>query len=232
MDNLIKESLSSSEQIVSNITLLQVFFCLSFSLICNSILAVAYKYFNENYAHSKSVTITILLVGLIITLIMIIIGSNIARAFALVGAMSIVRFRNPIKDPRDLSFIFAAIAVGMGSGTFFYLFTLVFVFFFLGTCILIKKINLIFKKELLKIMRFDYQEKNKDLVNKILEQYIKEKNLISTNSYSYDESLFVNQIYEIKFKNISNFQECINEFNKNVNLAKIQILSSDSDSGI
>lgn len=232
MDNLIKDYLSSSEQIVTNITILQVFFCLSFSLICNTILVIAYKYFNENYAHSASVTITILLVGLIITLIMIIIGSNIARAFALVGAMSIVRFRNPIKDPRDLSFIFASIAVGMGAGTFFYLYTLIFVLFFVATCILIKEIKLMLKDELLKIMRFDYQEKNKDLVNKILEKYIKEKNLISTNSYSYDDSLFINQIYEIKFKNIINFQECIDEFNKTLNLAKIQILSSDNDSGI
>ena len=206
MDNLIKEYLSSSEQIVRNITILQVFFCFSFSLICNTILVIAYKYFNENYAHSASVTITI--------------------------AMSIVRFRNPIKDPRDLSFIFASIAVGMGAGTFFYLYTLIFLLFFVVTCILIKEIKLMFKEELLKIMRFDYQEKNKDLVNKILEKYIKEKNLISTNSYSYDDSLFINQIYEIKFKNIINFQECIDEFNKTLNLAKIQILSSDNDSGI
>lgn len=232
MDNLIKEYFSSGEQIVRNITILQVFFCFLFSLICNTILVIAYKYFNENYAHSASVTITILLVGLIITLIMIIIGSNIARAFALVGAMSIVRFRNPVKDPRDLSFIFASIAVGMGAGTFFYLYTLIFLLFFVVTCILIKEIKLMFKEELLKIMRFDYQEKNKDLVNKILEKYIKEKNLISTNSYSYDDSLFINQIYEIKFKNIINFQECIDEFNKTLNLAKIQILSSDNDSGI
>ena len=35
--------------------------------------------------------------------------SNIARAFALVGAMSIVRFRNPVKETRDLVFIFASI---------------------------------------------------------------------------------------------------------------------------
>ena len=51
----------------------------------------------KSYSGPTSVIDSSVLVGIIITLIMVIIGSNIARAFALVGAMSIVRFRNPLK---------------------------------------------------------------------------------------------------------------------------------------
>ena len=51
-----------------------------------------------------------------VSLIMLIIGSNLARAFALVGALSIIRFRTAIKDPRDVGFIFVAMAVGMACG--------------------------------------------------------------------------------------------------------------------
>jgi hypothetical protein len=65
---------------------------------------------------------TIVLVGVTVALIMVIIGSDIARAFALVGAMSIVRFRTPLKDSRDLVFVFAAIAVGMACGVQFHVF--------------------------------------------------------------------------------------------------------------
>ena len=57
-----------------------------------------------------------------------VIGSNIARAFALVGAMSIVRFRNPIKETRDLVYIFMSIAIGMVCGTGFYSFAILFLF--------------------------------------------------------------------------------------------------------
>jgi len=57
---------------------------------------------------------------------MLIIGSNIARAFALVGALSIIRFRNPVKDSRDVAFIFMSMAVGMAAGTKFYLFAAIF----------------------------------------------------------------------------------------------------------
>ena len=45
-----------------------------------------------------------------VSVIMLIIGSNLARAFALVGALSIIRFRTAVKDPRDVAFIFVAMA--------------------------------------------------------------------------------------------------------------------------
>ena len=47
---------------------------------------------------------------------MVIIGDSIARAFSLVGALSIIRFRTAIQDPRDIGFVFYALAVGMAIG--------------------------------------------------------------------------------------------------------------------
>lgn len=51
---------------------------------------------------------------------MCIVGSNVARAFTMAGALSIIRFRNNIKDTRDIGFIFFALAIGMAMGTQFY----------------------------------------------------------------------------------------------------------------
>lgn len=50
-----------------------------------------------------------------------IIGSNIARAFGLIGALSIIRFRNALKSPIDAVYIFWSLAIGMACGTGFYL---------------------------------------------------------------------------------------------------------------
>ncbi len=47
---------------------------------------------------------------------MVVIGDSIARAFSLVGALSIIRFRTAIQDPRDIGFVFYALAVGMAVG--------------------------------------------------------------------------------------------------------------------
>src|SRR5688500_16307644 len=57
---------------------------------------------------------------MLIALIMLVAGSNIVRAFALVGALSVVRFRNAIKETRDVGFIFLVMGVGMACGTRFY----------------------------------------------------------------------------------------------------------------
>ena len=69
-----------------------------------------------------------IMVSVTVALIMVIIGSEIARAFALVGAMSIIRFRNPVKDPRDIAFLFVTVAIGMACGVGFYMYATVFTF--------------------------------------------------------------------------------------------------------
>ena len=53
---------------------------------------------------------------MIISVVMVIIGDSIARAFSLVGALSIIRFRTAIEDPRDIGFVFYALAMGMAVG--------------------------------------------------------------------------------------------------------------------
>ena len=64
----------------------------------------------------KSFTDTLIILCMLISVVMVIIGDSIARAFSLVGALSIIRFRTAIQDPRDIGFVFYALAVGMAVG--------------------------------------------------------------------------------------------------------------------
>ena len=64
----------------------------------------------------KSFTDTLIILCMLISIVMVIIGDSIARAFSLVGALSIIRFRTAIQDPRDIGFVFYALAVGMAVG--------------------------------------------------------------------------------------------------------------------
>ncbi len=59
---------------------------------------------------------TLILLCLLISIVMVVIGDSVARAFSLVGALSIIRFRTAVKDPRDIAFVFFALAVGMAVG--------------------------------------------------------------------------------------------------------------------
>jgi len=93
---------------------------LSLSFVLSAIIGWVYRATHRNVSYSQSYVQTLVILGMLISLIMLVVGSNIARAFALVGALSVVRFRNAIKETRDVGFIFLVMAIGMAAGTRFY----------------------------------------------------------------------------------------------------------------
>jgi Domain of unknown function (DUF4956) len=59
---------------------------------------------------------TLVMLTVLIALVTQVIGSNQARAFSLVGALAIIRFRTVVEDTRDTAFVIFAVAVGMAAG--------------------------------------------------------------------------------------------------------------------
>ncbi len=99
------------------------------SLFCSLILAYVYRQTHRGLSYSVSFVHSMILMAVTVAVIMEIIGSNIARAFSLVGALSIIRFRTAIKDPRDVAFLFMTMAVGMACGTGYFLIAVAFTLF-------------------------------------------------------------------------------------------------------
>ena len=62
-------------------------------LLC-ALVGCVYRITHRGVSYSQSYVQTLVLMGMVVALIMMIVGSNIARAFSLVGALSIIRFRN------------------------------------------------------------------------------------------------------------------------------------------
>jgi len=71
--------------------------------------------------YSKSFNVTLLLTSMVTAMVMMVIGTNLALSLGMVGALSIIRFRSAIKDPRDIGFLFWGIAAGLSAGTGSYL---------------------------------------------------------------------------------------------------------------
>jgi hypothetical protein len=89
---------------------------LAVSLACGIIIALVYRYIYKGPSYSATYVNSLVLLALITTLVIMVIGNNLARAFGLVGAMSIIRFRTAVRDVQDIVYIFFALAVGMASG--------------------------------------------------------------------------------------------------------------------
>jgi hypothetical protein len=104
-------------------------------------LVQTYRSTHRGATYSVAFLQALFILSVCTTVIMVVIGSNIARAFSLVGALSIVRFRTAIKDPRDVGFVFAALAVGMASGTGFYAAAVVFTAFLCILMLVLGRLN-------------------------------------------------------------------------------------------
>jgi len=75
--------------------------------------------------YTRNFNVGLVLTGLVVTLVVLPISSNIALSLGMVGALSIVRFRTAIKDPADIVFTFWAIAVGIISGAGLYMIAII-----------------------------------------------------------------------------------------------------------
>ena len=102
------QSIYSPTEILVNIIL---------SFFLGLFISYIYKITHKGMSYSQSFMITNIFIALIVCMVIMIIGNNIARAFALVGALSIIRFRTVVKDTKDIAYIFWSLASGMAAGT-------------------------------------------------------------------------------------------------------------------
>lgn len=86
------------------------------ALILGLVVFISYRTAHTRVVYSARFNVSVLMLTMITTLVMSVIGNNIALSLGMVGALSIVRFRTAIKDPRDTAYIFWGIAIGICCG--------------------------------------------------------------------------------------------------------------------
>ena len=94
------------EDLTGTFSVADITMAMVLSFVLCAIVGLTYRMTHRGISYSQSYVQTLVLMGMVVSLVMLIVGSNIARAFALVGALSIIRFRNAIKETRDVGFIF------------------------------------------------------------------------------------------------------------------------------
>jgi uncharacterized membrane protein YhiD involved in acid resistance len=109
------------EDLTGVFSVTDVVLCLLLSFVLCAMIGWVYQNTHRGASYTQSFVHTLVLNGMLVAIVMLVVGSNIARAFALVGSLSIIRFRNAVKETRDVGFIFFTMAIGMAVGTKFYL---------------------------------------------------------------------------------------------------------------
>ncbi|MDB9998290.1 DUF4956 domain-containing protein [Alphaproteobacteria bacterium] len=91
------------------------FIAISMLIFMGLTLRVILQFFGQTWIQTKAHTATILLLPIITYVITGVISGNIALSLGMVGALSIVRFRNPVRSPLELSVYFGAITMGIAA---------------------------------------------------------------------------------------------------------------------
>jgi len=199
MDELLKE-IQLFGDLTSSFTLLDVavVFGLSFSLCL--ILAWVYRFTHRGVSYSQSYVHNLVVMGITVAFIMLIIGSNIARAFTLVGALSIIRFRSAVKETKDLGFVFMVMAIGMACGTRFYILAAFATAALSCAVIIMNRLNLFAKviKERILIVRIPHDANYEDLFAEVFDNNLASFNLISVETVR--EATLQEVIYSVVLK--------------------------------
>jgi len=103
-----------------NLDLVQIFQALLLALFLGTMVALVYRISIPNRVISNSLLGSLVILAVVGAMVMMIIGNNIARAFSLVGALAIIRFRTRLRSPWDITFVFFSLAVGIACGVFAY----------------------------------------------------------------------------------------------------------------
>jgi uncharacterized membrane protein YhiD involved in acid resistance len=86
------------------------------ALVLGIVIYISYRFSFSGAVYSARFNVSLVMMTLVSTLVMSVIGNNIALSLGMVGALSIVRFRTAVKDARDTAYIFWCIAVGICCG--------------------------------------------------------------------------------------------------------------------
>jgi uncharacterized membrane protein YhiD involved in acid resistance len=116
--DIIKNSIT--DNFVNDIDLSKIIITMAISFLIGFFIYLLYKRVFSGVLYSKSFNVSLLGMTLVTSMVIIAINSNLVLSLGMVGALSIVRFRTPIKDPTDLIFLFWAAAAGIVTGAVFF----------------------------------------------------------------------------------------------------------------
>lgn len=217
MDNLFNNLLVSSSE---NITIGAAVVMMLVALAFGAAIGLTYcKTQEENY--QRSMAVTLLMLPIILSVIILFIGSNIARAFSLAGTLSIIRFRSAPGDPKDIGFIFFDIAAGLACGVGLYGYGAIFVSVLCIVMILTEKFKFFEKKAVQKTLKITIPENlnYQGAFDEVLKKYTKKHTL--TKIKTTDLGSLFELCYIVTMLNDEDEQKFINELrcrNGNLNI--------------
>ena len=167
-------------------TISEIILAIAVSFSLGLIISFVYKKTYKGPFYSQDFVHTLVIIGVVISIIIVAIGSNVARAFSLAGALSIIRFRSSIGNPRDIAFIFFVMGAGLATGAGLLLPAIIFVVVLSSLIYLLHMLNYGAKKEKNKILKITVPENlnYEGIFDETFNEHLLEYTLLSVSTVS------------------------------------------------
>ncbi|MCK5131650.1 MAG: DUF4956 domain-containing protein [Candidatus Sabulitectum sp.] len=200
------------------------------ALASGLIIGIVYKATHRGLTYSQNFVVTLVLMCITVSAVMMVIGSNLARAFALVGALTIVRFRTVIKDTRDTAFVFFALTEGIASGTGNYLLSAISTAFISAVALILFKTNFgsYMRSEYVIRFRFDRDSGIEAVYAKLIGEKTSRSALIHIEPS--DNGRYLTLSYDITLKRGVTAASLVSAIEKTAGLDRVSLVSSMEDS--
>ncbi|MCF8261124.1 MAG: DUF4956 domain-containing protein [Melioribacteraceae bacterium] len=188
-----------------SLTLEEAFTNLGIAFICGLIISYFYRKSYNGGGYTKSFVNSLIVLAMITAVVIMVIGNNLARAFGLVGAMSIIRFRTAVKETLDIIFIFFALSIGMAAGVGFHQLAILATITIGGVLVILSRTNLIspIKKE--QLLQFNFNTKSpvseKEYI-KIINSYASKYKLINAKSLGDTDLIEISYFIQLRKEKI------------------------------
>lgn len=199
------------------------------AFLCGMIISAIYRWTYRGPHYSATYVQSIVILSMITALVIMVIGNNLARAFGLVGAMSIIRFRTAVKDTQDIVFIFFALAAGMAAGVGLRMLSL-FGTLLIGTVlVLLHHTDYARSKKYEFLLQFVGRLSNGESpYMKVINQYCKYSQLINTQSIG-EEDLY-ELSFHVKLKDEKKRMNLIQELNQLPEISNVRLFFDEEQS--
>lgn len=171
--------------------------------ICGLLISLLYRHTYRGPGYSATFSNALVSLAMITTIVIMVIGNNLARAFGLVGALSIIRFRTAVKDVQDIVFIFFSLAIGMAAGVGLYLIAIMGIVFIGVAIFVLSRINYALQRREF-VLQFAFSSPEEEAAYlPVLTKYCKRHVLINLKSFGDGEVLELSYYIDLKDRNRS-----------------------------
>jgi len=206
-----------------------VLFNMVLATILSILAAITYRITHKGLSYSQSFTFSLVLIGLLMSVIITAIGSSLAAAFGAFGAFSIIRFRAAIKDPKDISFILLALAIGLSVGTGNYVLALVSTIFILVLIYYMSKMNFgtIRKYDYVLTFSADTASFSNEKMRDLFKEYLRADGLL--NVVSRENGKVLDYTFNVRFFKAETISEFISKLSALSGISDVNVITAKND---